>query len=108
LAGIASSRQCLKPALQNMWAHARSVAEGSRAHSAAPSTRWETIIEIVSNATHREPWDKGKIVGRKAPFKLKDIWALMEEVQGTAPSRLLPLIQQTLSKFPAQGHSRLS
>ena len=25
---------------------------------------------------HREPWNKGKIVGQKAPFKLKDIWAL--------------------------------
>jgi len=23
----------------------------------------------------REPWNKGKIVGQKAPFKLKDIWA---------------------------------
>jgi len=22
---------------------------------------------------HREPWNKGKIVGQKAPFKLKDI-----------------------------------
>ena len=28
------------------------------------------------NATYREPWNKGKIVGQKAPFKLKDIWAL--------------------------------
>jgi hypothetical protein len=28
------------------------------------------------NAPHREPWNKGKIVGQKAPFKLKDIWAL--------------------------------
>ena len=25
---------------------------------------------------HREPWNKGKLVGQKAPFKLKDIWAL--------------------------------
>ena len=24
----------------------------------------------------REPWNKGKIVGQKAPLKLKDIWAL--------------------------------
>lgn len=24
----------------------------------------------------REPWNKGKIVGQKAPFKPKDIWAL--------------------------------
>ena len=32
-----------------------------------------------ANAVHREPWNKGKIVGQKAPFKLKDIWALGAE-----------------------------
>ena len=32
-------------------------------------------------ATHREPWNKGKIVGQKAPFKLKDIWALRVRLQ---------------------------
>ena len=30
----------------------------------------------AGNAIHREPWNKGKLVGQKAPFKLKDIWAL--------------------------------
>ena len=30
----------------------------------------------MGNAVHREPWNKGKLVGQKAPFKLKDIWAL--------------------------------
>jgi len=30
----------------------------------------------TTSADHREPWNKGKIVGQKAPFKLKDIWAL--------------------------------
>jgi len=30
----------------------------------------------ASNAAHREPWNKGKVVGQKAPFKPKDIWAL--------------------------------
>jgi integrase len=34
----------------------------------------------VSTA-HREPWNKGKIVGQKAPFKLKDIWALRVRLQ---------------------------
>jgi integrase len=24
---------------------------------------------------HREPWNKGKLVGQKAPFKPKDVWA---------------------------------
>jgi integrase len=35
----------------------------------------------IANATHREPWNKGKIVGQKAPFKLKDIWALRVRLQ---------------------------
>ena len=34
-----------------------------------------TLGSIV-NAVHREPRNKGKIVGKKAPFKFKDIWAL--------------------------------
>jgi hypothetical protein len=33
------------------------------------------------NTTHREPWNKGKIVGQKAPFKVKDIWALRVRLQ---------------------------
>ena len=28
------------------------------------------------NTLSREPWNKGKIVGQTAPFKVKDIWAL--------------------------------
>jgi hypothetical protein len=35
----------------------------------------------TGNAAHREPWNKGKIVGQKAPFKLKDIWALRARLQ---------------------------
>lgn len=35
----------------------------------------------ADNTAHREPWNKGKIVGQKAPFKLKDIWALRIRLQ---------------------------
>jgi site-specific recombinase XerC len=35
----------------------------------------------AANVTHREPWNKGKIVGQKASFKLKDIWALRVRFQ---------------------------
>jgi hypothetical protein len=35
----------------------------------------------AAKATYREPWNKGKIVGQKAPFKLKDIWALRVRLQ---------------------------
>src|SRR4051794_13132461 len=45
------------------------------------STRLETIMGTVANAVRREPWNKGKIVGEKAPFKLKDIWALRARLQ---------------------------
>lgn len=49
----------------------------------------------TGNTAHREPWNKGKIVGQKAPFKLKDIWALRV---------LLPLTGRT----PTIGKSSLS
>lgn len=29
----------------------------------------------------KAPWNKGKIVGQKAPFKLKDIWAIRIRLQ---------------------------
>jgi len=36
----------------------------------------------AGNAVHREPWNKGKIVGQKAPFKeVNDIWALRVRLQ---------------------------
>ena len=38
-------------------------------------------MESVANSVHREPWNKGKIVGQKAPFRLKDIWALRVRMQ---------------------------
>ena len=45
----------------------------------------------VANATHREPWNKGKIVGQKAPFKPKDIWALRVRLQMEGRLRELAL-----------------
>ena len=38
-------------------------------------------MKTAGNADHREPWNKGRIVGQKAPFKLKDIWALHVRLQ---------------------------
>ncbi len=32
----------------------------------------------TSATLKREPWNKGKLVGQKAPLKLKDIWAITE------------------------------
>ena len=36
---------------------------------------------IGIKATHREPWNKVKIVVQKAPFKQKEIWALRVRLQ---------------------------
>lgn len=41
----------------------------------------EPIMETSGTAVHRAPWNKGKIVGQKAPFKLKDIWSLRVRLQ---------------------------
>jgi integrase len=32
-------------------------------------------------ATSREPWNKGKLVGQKAPLKVRDIWAIRVRLQ---------------------------
>lgn len=29
----------------------------------------------------RDPWNKGKLVGQKAPFELKDVWAIRVRLQ---------------------------
>ncbi len=34
-----------------------------------------------ANAVHREPKNKGKFVGQRTPFKLKDLWALRVRLQ---------------------------
>ena len=34
------------------------------------------ITHNPQSRTHREPWNKGKLVGPKPPFKLQEIWAI--------------------------------
>lgn len=38
----------------------------------------EYSIEVKD---HREPWNKGKLVGQKAPLRLKEIWAIRMRLQ---------------------------
>jgi hypothetical protein len=37
--------------------------------------------QLIGSASHRNPWNKGKLVGQKAPLKLKDIWAIRVRLQ---------------------------
>jgi hypothetical protein len=47
---------------------------------------------IVTTATRtREPWNKGKLVGQKAPFKPKEIWAIRVRLQMEERTRELAL-----------------
>ena len=48
-------------------------------------------MEMLSTSQHREPWNKGKLVGQKAPFKLKEIWAIRTRLQMAGRSRDLAL-----------------
>jgi len=49
-------------------------------------------MEATENtATARPPWNKGKIVGQKTPFKLKEIWAIRIRLQLAARRRELAL-----------------
>jgi integrase len=41
----------------------------------------EFIMEDLLATVHKEPWNKGKIVGQKAPLRLKDIWAIRIRLQ---------------------------
>jgi hypothetical protein len=51
----------------------------------------ETIMETNFAPVHREPWNKGKIFGQKAPFKVKDIWTLRVRLQAQDRMRELAL-----------------
>jgi integrase len=50
-------------------------------------------MDTVANGVHREPWNKGKIVGQKAPFKVNDIWALRVRLQMEGRVRELALFK---------------
>ncbi len=48
--------------------------------------------EAVSQVRHRrEPWNKGKLIGQKAPFKLKEVWAIRVWLQLEHRTRELAL-----------------
>jgi hypothetical protein len=49
-------------------------------------------METINSTTSiRVPWNKGKLVGQKAPFKLKEIWAIRVRLQIASRCRELAL-----------------
>ena len=45
----------------------------------------------LSCTSRREPWNKGKLVGQKAPLRLKDLWAIRVRLQLANRTRELAL-----------------
>lgn len=43
-------------------------------------------------ATHRQAWNKGKLVGHKTPFKLQEVWAIRIRLQMQGRLRELALL----------------
>src|SRR3954470_17297759 len=39
------------------------------------------MAQLSGIGPSREPWNKGKLVGQKAPLKLRDIWAIRVRLQ---------------------------
>ena len=50
--------------------------------------------QIICNSAVRAPWNKGKIVGQKSPFKLKEIWAIRVRLQLAKRCRELALFMR--------------
>jgi hypothetical protein len=46
---------------------------------------------IDSASSIRIPWNKGRLVGQKAPFKLREIWAIRIRLQMASRCRELAL-----------------
>jgi hypothetical protein len=47
-----------------------------------PPNHKEHDMETVNSDSYiRVPWNKGKLVGQKAPFKLREIWAIRVRLQ---------------------------
>src|SRR4029079_8871713 len=73
-----------------------------------PSPERRTTMESMHVTPRREPWNKGKLVGQKAPFKLKDIWAIRVRLQMHERLRELALLNLGIdSKLRACDLGRL-
>jgi integrase len=63
-----------------------------RGGGAAPPNRWRFIMESNQMAARqRVPWNKGKLVGQKAPFKPRDVWAIRARLAREHQTRELAL-----------------
>jgi integrase len=56
------------------------------------ANRWRFVMESSQSAgRQRVPWNKGKLVGQKAPFKPHDVWAIRARLERGHQTRELAL-----------------
>ena len=64
--------------------------------------------QLVAATAYRAPWNKGKLIGQKAPLKLKEIWAIRVRLQLCGRIRDLALFNLAIdSKLRACDPVRL-
>ncbi|MNM10360.1 site-specific tyrosine recombinase XerC [compost metagenome] len=64
-------------------------------------------MNTISTSSH-QPWNKGKLVGQKAPLRLKDIWAIRVRLQIAEDTRDLALFDLAIdSKLRACDLTKL-
>jgi hypothetical protein len=60
------------------------------------------------HAARRDPWNKGKLIGQKAPLKLKEIWAIRVRLQLSTQIRDLAMFNLAIdSKLRACDLTKL-
>jgi site-specific recombinase XerD len=65
-------------------------------------------METRSTKRHHEPWNKGKLVGQMAPFKLKEIWGIRMRLLLSGRTRDLALFDLAIdSKLRASNLVKL-
>jgi integrase len=62
-------------------------------------------METITADPVREPWNKGKFVGQKTPFKLKEIWAIRIRLQ--IAHRCRPRIVQPRCHLSTRQYARI-
>jgi hypothetical protein len=50
-------------------------------------------MDATATVVRRRPWNRGKLVGQKAPLKVKDIWAIRVRLQLQMRTRELAFIR---------------
>jgi integrase len=74
-----------------MVAQPRGFASVAQERRRCSSRHEESITESKSNLHFRVPWNKGRLVGQKAPLKPKEVWAIRIRLQMEHQTRDLAL-----------------